>query len=84
MMFRNSNQPGWQPTSATLWAEIDAARAFDEQARVVRFRFERLVLAGYDNPRASKLAEDLSFAWHVAVGLLESGCDARTAEAVLL
>jgi hypothetical protein len=53
----------------------------DEREWVVRFRFGRLVSAGYAYGLATRLAEDLTIDWHRA---LTAGCDAKTAAAILL
>jgi hypothetical protein len=81
MMFGIQRHPDEEPTSV-----LDALHeeAEDERERVVSFRFDQLVFAGYDDRRAARLAGNLAVDWHKAVDLLSAGCDPRTAEAILV
>jgi hypothetical protein len=79
MMFGLSRPPGWEQIE-----EAAPSLPLDERERVVLFRFDQLVQAGYDDARATRLAEDPSVDWHEAVDLLIAGCAAPTAEAILL
>ena len=51
---------------------------------VVRWRFDRLVDAGYEPEAASKLAERLEVDLHEAVRLLHRGCPPATAVRILV
>jgi hypothetical protein len=85
-MFGIQRQPENEPTAYDEGTveEAEVARVPDERQRVVSFRFDQLVFAGYDDRRAARLAENLAIDWHKAVDLLRAGCDPRTAEAILL
>jgi hypothetical protein len=85
-MFGIQRQPENEPTADDegTFEEAEVARVSDERERVVSFRFDQLVFAGYDDRRAARLAENLAIDWHKAVDLLRAGCDPRTAEAILL
>jgi hypothetical protein len=80
MMFGIQRHPDEEPTSVL---EPLREEAEDERERVVWFRFDQLVFAGYDDRRAARLAGNLAVDWHKAVDLLRAGCDPRTAEAIL-
>jgi hypothetical protein len=86
LMFGMTGQPDEAPTGVAeaLHQGAEGVRLLDERERVVWFRFDQLVLAGYDAGLATRLAEELSVDWHKAVDVLKAGCDARTAEAILL
>jgi hypothetical protein len=81
LMFGILQQPDSEPLGLE---EATGIRVAEERERVVAFRFDQLVLAGYDERRATRLAEDPAVDWHRAVDLLRAGCDARLAEAILL
>jgi hypothetical protein len=72
-----------QPDNEATLDEAEVFRVPDERERVVSFRFDQLVFAGYDDRRAARLAENPAVDWHKAVDLLRAGCDPRTAEAIL-
>ena len=79
LMFETWSEPSWE----TLEEAAPRLR-LEEWEEVVLFRFDQLVHAGYDDARAMQLADDPSVDWHAAVDLLLAGCDAPTAEAILL
>ena len=79
LMFETWSEPSWE----TLEEAAPRLR-LEEWEEVALFRFDQLVHAGYDDARAMKLADDPSVDWHAAVDLLLAGCDAPTAEAILL
>ena len=54
-----------------------------EAEAVLRWRFERLVHAGYDAGSALIVASHLEVDLHEAVSLLERGCPPDTALAIL-
>jgi hypothetical protein len=85
LMFGLQRQPDNEPAGVdeATFDEADVVRGPDERERVVSFRFDQLVFAGYDDRRAARLAENLAVDWHQAVDLLRAGCDPRTAEAIL-
>jgi hypothetical protein len=64
-------------------AEIDTAQE-TEAVRVERWRAEELERAGYAAGAAAELATRLDVDLHLAVGLLERGCDADLALKILL
>ena len=74
----------WSEPGGETLEEAAPSLRLDEREEVVLFRFDQLVHAGYDDARTMKLAEDPSVDWHAAVDLLLAGCDAPTAEAILL
>jgi hypothetical protein len=86
MMFGKPRQPDSEPTGFDEASpeEANVLRVPDERERVVSFRFDQLVTAGYAAGLATRLAEDLSVDWHRAVDLITAGCDARTAASILL
>jgi hypothetical protein len=86
LMFGSLRQPDEESTGfdGAAYDESEGIRLPDERERVVSFRFDQLVTAGYASGLARRLAEDLSVDWHRAVDLLKAGCDARTAAAILL
>ena len=86
MMFGINRQPDYDATGLdeASYDEVETIRVPDERERVVAFRFDQLVTAGYAAGLARRLAEDLSVDWHRAVDLIRAGCDARTAAAILL
>ena len=51
---------------------------------VVRWRFDRLVDAGYEPEAASQLAERVEVDLHAAVRLLRRGCPMATAVRILV
>jgi hypothetical protein len=85
MMFGIQRQPDSEPTGfdEATFDEAEVVCVPDERERVVSFRFDQLVFAGYDDRRAARLAENFAVDWHRAVDLLKAGCDPRTAEAIL-
>jgi hypothetical protein len=59
-------------------------RSETEQERIVRWRVERLLAAGYDGEAALALGIDLTIDLHVAVDLLVAGCSPETALRILV
>jgi hypothetical protein len=55
-----------------------------EVERIERWRYEELVRAGYDASAARRLAESGDVDLHVAIALLEQGCDPELALSILL
>lgn len=55
-----------------------------DSATVVRWRFERLVDAGYEPQAASMLAERVEVDLHAAVRLVRRGCPSATAVRILV
>lgn len=55
-----------------------------EGRRVLSWRYEELVRAGYPEPDAMVLADRLDVDLHRAVGLLRWGCPPKTAFRILL
>jgi hypothetical protein len=53
-------------------------------AEVMRWRFEKLVEAGYDGPTASTLARSLEIDLDLAVRLVRDGCPPETAVRILV
>jgi hypothetical protein len=52
--------------------------------QVLRWRFERLVEAGYDSGTAASLAARVEVDLHLAVRLLRNGCPPATALRILV
>ena len=63
---------------------VDEQRSDSEQERVIRWRVERLVAAGYDGETALLIAIDLTIDLHTAVNLVLAGCPADTALRILV
>jgi hypothetical protein len=59
-------------------------RLDSEQERIVRWRVERLLAAGYDGAAALLLGIELAVDLHAAVDLLRDGCSPETALRILL
>lgn len=55
-----------------------------ENERIERWRYEALVRAGYEPSAARRIASRLDIDLHHAVDLIERGCDAELALAILL
>jgi hypothetical protein len=55
----------------------------DRDARVLRWRAERLIAAGYDGESALVLAFDTTVDLHQAIDLVERGCPVATAVRIL-
>jgi hypothetical protein len=55
-----------------------------DSAEVLRWRFERLLDAGYDAPTASALAKRVEIDLHLAVRLVSNGCPPETAVSILV
>jgi hypothetical protein len=55
-----------------------------ETERIERWRYEALLRAGYEASAARRIAERHDIDLHHAVGLLERGCAAELAVAILL
>ncbi len=55
-----------------------------ENERIERWRFEALLRAGYEPTAARRIASRLDIDLHHAVDLLQRGCDAELALAILL
>ena len=53
-------------------------------AEVLRWRFERLLDAGYDPATASALAKRVEIDLHLAVRLVSNGCPPETAVSILV
>lgn len=65
-------------------ASIDLEDSLDsERDKIVRWRLEQLLAAGYDGGSALILAMDSSIDLHLAVSLLASGCPTETALRIL-
>jgi hypothetical protein len=62
----------------------DGPRSESEPDRIVRWRIERLVAAGYDGETALLIAIDLAIDLHDAVDLVRAGCAPETALRILL
>ncbi len=56
----------------------------EEEVRVLVWRFEQLVAAGYEHEQAIDLAADRDVDLHQAVRILRAGCPARLAVEILL
>ena len=55
----------------------------EEQARVVRWRFEELARAGYEAEDARVIAAEVHIDLHVACDLVRRGCPPQTAVRIL-
>jgi hypothetical protein len=55
-----------------------------EAAKIVRWRFDRLVEAGYEAETASFLADRVEIDLHLAVELIVKGCPPATAVRILV
>ena len=66
LMFGSLRQPDEESTGfdGAAYDESEGIRLPDERERVVSFRFDQLVTAGYASGLARRLAEDLSVDWH--------------------
>jgi hypothetical protein len=86
MTFGINRQPDNDATGfdEAPYDDVEVIGLPDGRERVVSFRFDQLVTAGYTRGLARRLAEDLSVDWHRAVDLIRAGCDARTAAAILM
>lgn len=63
---------------------LDARMGWTEEERVVAWRIEGLMRAGYDRYAAIELAERPRIDLHVAQDLLAKGCPVETALRILL
>ena len=73
----------WLPVSAL--EQVDDGRGSeDEQVRIICWRVERLVAAGYDGETALAIGLDLTIDLHAAIDLLLAGCSPETAGRILL
>ncbi len=63
--------------------EIETAPLDSEQDRVIRWRVEQLLDAGYDGESALVIGLDPSIDLHRAVSLLQCGCPRETALQIL-
>jgi len=65
--------------------ELDEAECAvdDRDARVLHWRAERLIAAGYDGETALLLAFDTTVDLHQAIDLVERGCPVVTAVRIL-
>jgi hypothetical protein len=65
--------------------DVDGRGRFGpEQERIVRWRVERLLAAGYDSVTALLIGVELTVDLHVAVDLVRAGCLPETAVRILL
>jgi hypothetical protein len=55
-----------------------------EATEVLRWRFERLVRAGYDLEQSAVLAAHVEIDLHVAIALVDRGCPGETALRILI
>lgn len=55
-----------------------------DASEVLRWRFERLLDAGYDPETASALANRVEIDLHLAVRLVSNGCPPATAVSILV
>ena len=55
-----------------------------DASEVLRWRFERLLDAGYDRETASALANRVEIDLHLAVRLVGNGCPPETAVSILV
>jgi hypothetical protein len=62
----------------------DEPRFQTEQERIVRWRVERLLDAGYDGEAALLIGMDLGIDLHAAIDLVLAGCSPETALRILL
>jgi hypothetical protein len=62
----------------------DDRRSDPENDRVVRWRVEQLLHAGYDGESALAIGADLAVDLHAAVALVRAGCTPDTARRILL
>jgi hypothetical protein len=62
----------------------EGPRSDREPERIIRWRVERLVAAGYDGEAALLIAIDLTIDLHDAVDLVRAGCAPETALRILL
>jgi hypothetical protein len=65
-------------------AALDARMRWTEEERVLAWRIEGLMRAGYDRHSAIDLAERPGVDLHLAQKLLAGGCPVRTAVRILL
>jgi hypothetical protein len=63
---------------------LDSKMRWTEEERVLAWRIEVLLLAGYDEHAAIELAEHRQVDLHLAKGLLASGCSLENALRILL
>ena len=56
----------------------------DEAERVIRWRFDELIRAGYESDEALKVAVRVEVDLHIATELVRRGCPAQTAVRILL
>lgn len=64
--------------------EVDVVPRESEEERVIRWRAESLLRAGYTAAEALELALRSDVDLHLAVGLVRSGCPPATAARILL
>lgn len=57
----------------------DVTPMSDDEIRVVNFRFEWLLAAGWNRNNANRIAEDLSVDWHFAHDLIKQCPDENLA-----
>jgi hypothetical protein len=55
-----------------------------EAERIIRWRFDELIRAGYESDDALEVAVRVDVDLHTAIGLLRRGCPAKTAVRILL
>lgn len=78
-----------RPEPQTCFEEHDVAAiqlrssGAAEDHRILRWRYDQLVRAGYDNDDAVVLASNLDVDLHLAVDLLRRGCPTETAIQIL-
>lgn len=71
-------------TAETTIEALDARMDWTEEERVVAWRIESLMRAGYDDGAAIYLAETREVDLHLACRLLDGGCPVETALRILL
>lgn len=72
------------PTIEALHEEAVEESAPDPAARVLGWRIEQLIAAGFDSDSAFVLALDRGVDLHQAVGLVRRGCPPGTAFRILV
>lgn len=73
----------WFPVSALEQVD-DRPGSENEQGRIISWRVERLVAAGYDGAAALTIGMDFTIDLHEAINLVRAGCSPETALRILL
>ena len=73
-----------EPTVKPVEADEEFVPAADPVAKVLGWRVEQLIAAGFDGDDALVLALDRSVDLHVAIELVRRGCQPKTALRILI